>query len=122
MAAVAVEWSAVTKAILKGSIPISGLTLGTIGGTLLTGGVNIKILETFPNFVVGFNLIHNATSTTALEYSHAEITVTRGAAIDLDNVLDTVEGAVQGVETLLIDSDPSLDTDTYLVVIVHLTA
>ncbi len=120
MTAVNVEWSSVTKAITKGSAPVSGLTLGTIGGTLLTNGVNITLLEQYPNFIVNFNLIHNATSTTALEYSHAEITVTKGAAIDLDNVLDTVEGAVQSVETLLIDSTPT--TDTYLVVIVHLTS
>lgn len=120
MAAENLEYSVVTKSITKGSTPVADLALGTLGGTLKTNGVNIEILEVVPNFLVGFNFIHDATSTTALKYAHAEITVTRGAAIDLDNVLDTVEGAVQSVKTLLIDSTPT--TDTYLVIIVHLSA
>ena len=120
MAAVNTEFSVVTKSIAKGLAPTADLVLGTLGGTLVTGGVNIELLQTVPDYIVGFNLIHDATSTTALEYSHAEITVTRGATIDLDNVLDTVAGAVQGVAVLLVDSTPT--TDTYLVVIVHLNA
>ena len=120
MAAVAVERSSVVVEIAKGSVPTADIVLGTIGGTLLTAGVKLELLEVTPNYKVGINLIHNATSTTDLEYSHAEITVTRGAVIDLDNVLDTVAGAVQGVECLLVDSTPL--TDTYLVVIVHLNA
>lgn len=120
MATVDVEYSVVTKEIAKGAAPTADLVLGTLGGTLLTNGVNIELIQQTPNYIVGFNFIHNATSTTALEYSHAEITVTRGATIDLDNVLDTVAGAVQSVKTLLVDSTPL--TDTYLVVIVHLNA
>ncbi len=120
MAAENLEYSVVTKAIAKGSGPLADLALGTLGGTLKTNGVNIELLQVTPNYVVGFNFIHDATSTTALKYAHVEITVTRGAAIDLDNVLDTVEGAVQSCKTLLVDSTPL--TDTYLVVIVHLSA
>ncbi len=120
MAAVNLETSSVTKEIAKGASPTADLVIGTLGGTLVTNGVRINLLRTTPNYVVGFNFIHNATSTTALEYSHAEIQVTRGATIDLDNVLDTVAGAIQSVETLLVDSNPSFDT--YLVVVVHLNA
>ena len=122
MAAVNTEYSVVTKDIVKGLAPTADIVLGTLGGTLLTNGVNIELLEVLPNYKIGFNFIHDATSTTALEYSHAEITVTRGAAIDLDNVLDTVAGAVQSAKTFLVDSNPSAGTDTYLVVIVHLNA
>lgn len=120
MAAVNLETSRVTVNIAKGLAPTADIVLGTIGGTLVAGGVNISLLQTVPDYVVAINLVHDATSTTALEFSHAEITVTRGAAIDLDNVLDTVAGAIQGVATLLIDSTPT--TDTYLIVIVHLNA
>ena len=122
MAAENLEFSVVTKAIAKGAGPIADLVLGTLGGTLKTNGVNMELLQVVPNYVVGFNFIHDATSTTALEYSHSEITVTRGAAIDLNNVLDTVAGAVQSVKTFLVDSNPTDNTDTYLVVIVHLNA
>lgn len=120
MAAENLEYSSVTVEIAKGAVPTADIVIGTLGGTLKTNGVNIELLQVTPNYVVGFNFIHDATSTTALEYSHAEITVTKGAAIDLDNVLDTVAGAVQSVKTLLVDSTPT--TDTYLVVIVHLNA
>lgn len=122
MASVNLEFSVVTKEIAKGAVPTADLVLGTIGGTLVPNGVEIKLLEVVPNYKVGFNFIHDATSTTALEFSHAEITVTRGAAINLDNVLDTVAGAIQSVSTLLVDSNPTDNTDTYLVVIVHLNA
>ncbi len=120
MAAANIEYSVVTKEIAKGADPTADLVLGTLGGTLVTGGVNISLLQQTPNYVVGFNLIHDDQSTTALEYTHAEITIVKGAAIDLDNVLDTVAGAVQGVAVLLVDSTE--DDDTYLVVIVHLNA
>ena len=120
MASVNVERSSVVVSIAKGLVPTADIVLGTIGGTLLTDGVKIELLEVVPNYKVAINLVHNATSTTALEYSHSEITVTRGAAISLDNVVDTVAGAVQGVAVLLVDSTPT--TDTYLVVIVHLNA
>jgi len=116
------ETSSVTKSIAKGAAPTADLVLGTLGGTLVTGGVKLEILQVVPDYVVGFNFVHDATSTTALEFSHAEITVTRGAAIDLDNVLDTVVGAVQGVGIFLVDSNPSTSVDTYLVVVVHLNA
>lgn len=116
------EYSVVTKDIAKGSVPVADLVLGTLGGTLVTGGVELELLEVVPNYKVGFNFIHDATSTTELEYSHAEIQVTRGAPISLDNVLDTVAGAVQGVKTFLVDSNPTTNIDTYLVVVVHLNA
>jgi len=114
------ERSSVVVSIVKGLAPTADIVLGTIGGALQTGGVELQLLEVVPNYKVAINLIHDATGTTALEFSHAEITVTRGAAISLDNVLDTVAGVVQGVATLLVDSTPT--TDTYLVVVVHLNA
>ena len=114
------ERSSVVVSIVKGLAPTADIVLGTIGGTLVTGGVELQLLEVVPNYKVAINLIHDATSTTALEFSHAEITVTRGAAISLDNVLDTVAGIVQGVAALLVDSTPT--TDTYLIVVVHLNA
>ncbi len=120
MAAVVLERSSVVVSIVKGLAPTADIVLGTIGGVLQTGGVELRLLETVPNYKVAINLIHNATGSTILEFSHAEITVTRGAAISLDNVLDTVAGAIQGVATLLVDSTPT--TDTYLVVVVHLDA
>jgi len=53
MASVAVESSYVTKAIAKGAGPIADLALGTIGGTLLTGGVQIQLIQQSPGYVVG---------------------------------------------------------------------
>jgi hypothetical protein len=121
MAAENLEWSALTVKIAKGAVPTADIPIATLGGTLKTNGVQISLVDTdSSDYTIGINMIHDATSTTALEYSHAEITVTKGASIDLDNVLDTVAGAVQSVATLLVDSTPL--TDTYLIVIVHLNA
>ena len=120
MAAVTLERSSVVVSITKGLAPTADIVLGTIGGTLQPNGIDLKLLEVTPNYKVAINMVHDATSTTALEYSHSEITVTRGAAISLDNVLDVVAGAIQAVGTLLVDSTPT--TDTYLVVVIHLNA
>ena len=121
MAAENLEWSAETVKIPKGSAPVADIVIGTLGGTLKTNGVSIHLIDTdSDDYTIGINMIHDATSTTALEYSHAEITVVKGAAIDLDNVLDTVNGAVQSVATLLVDSTPL--NDTYLIVVIHLNA
>ena len=117
---VILERSSVVVSIAKGAAPTADISIGTIGGALQTGGVEIKLLETVPNYKVAINMIHDATGTTILEFTHAEITVTRGASISLDNVLDVTAGATQAVAALLVDSTPT--TDTYLIVVVHLNA
>ena len=123
---VILETSRATVNIARGAAPTADIVLGTIGGALQTGGVSIDLLDSDPtNIQVGITMVHDATGTTALEYTHAEIVVPRGAAIDLDNVFDVTAGVTQAVGILLIDTDPdgaTGPTDTYLVVVVHLNA
>ena len=120
---VAAETSFVTKTIAKGSAAVADLAIATIGGTLVAQGVQISLLdEDEDNYTIGITLLHDATSTQELEYSHAEIEVVRGAAVDKDNVMDTIGGVVKGSVALHVGYVPSTDTDTYLVVLVHLAA
>lgn len=116
------ETSSETVTILKGAAATADIVIGTIGGALQTDGVKLELLQVLPDYVVGITMVHDATGTTDLEYTHSEIQVTRGAALSLDNLFDTTGGATQGVGIFLVDSNPSTNIDTYLVVVVHLAA
>jgi len=116
---VVIERSSEVITIAKGSAAVADVGLFTAGGAVQTGGITGRLSDIDDtNYKVAINVVHDATGTTVLKYTHAEFTVTRGAAESLDNVVDTTGGATQQVLVFLVDSTPT--TDTYLVVIIHL--
>ena len=120
---VVVERTSITKKIAKAAAATSGVALFTPGGAIETvNGLQVELLdEDVDDYTLGFTCVHdNAGGGAALVYNHSEFTVTRGAAVAQDQVVDTTPGVTQAVFRFLINTVG--DVDHYLLVIVSLAS
>lgn len=119
MAAQAVEYSTFTFEVTEG-VDVDGATIGTIGGSTIIG-THLERVRSKGN-VHTYHLViaHDTSSTTALEYSVRDITITDGSAFDADNSFRTVEGASKASALLPVGSSDG--KTKYDLIVVHLTA
>jgi len=120
MAAVAVEFSFVTATVVDGT-NVDGATLGSIGGTIISG-IDVVKTETIGNSTTyTFLVVHDtAAGPTALEYSVRSVTIANNAASSVDNVYRTIEGAGQAV--VVHKTSSRGQNTTYDIIVVHLAA
>ena len=115
MATEAVEYSYITVTVVNGT-NVDGATIGTTGGAFI--GAEIVKTETIGNSTTyTVFIVHDATGTTALEYSVRSVTIANNAADSLDNVYRTNEGAA--VAVAITKTATRANSTTYDIFTVH---
>lgn len=118
MAAVNLLISRFTVTITKGTA-VADATIGTVGGAVV--GVSAqRIRDTGPKSTYEVIVVHDDGTPIALQYSVKTVTLAENTTPVLDAVLDTVNGAVQGIS---IDRRAGVGVNNdFDIFVVHLSA